>query len=335
MSQPSTHSTQPWRAPYFWLRSAGMAAFLFCISTGAISQIDNRYYEWVKVADSLYKNKQYDSAATYYSNAFAVNNSKGYVVDRYSAACAWMYVANFDSAFYNLNRIVTYTDYFNYVDISTDPNLLLLHADSRWQQLIETIHKNGSQASPKKSDLARELNRILADDQKGRGSIEAIQKKFGSQSRELKDLWVVIKRSDSANLIAVEKILDEYGWVGPDEVGDQGNIALFLVIQHADLATQQKYLPMLRAAVKNNKARGENLALMEDRVAIGEGKMQIYGSQIGIDSKTGAYYVLPIGDPDNVDKRRISVGLNTMAEYLSQWKIKWDVEEYKRTSHHP
>jgi hypothetical protein len=35
-------------------------------------------------------------------------------------------------------------------------------------------------------------------------------------------------------------------------------------------------------------------------------------------------------DPDNVDKKRASVGLEPLAEYASNWGIVWDVEQYKK-----
>ena len=84
-------------------------------------------------------------------------------------------------------------------------------------------------------------------------------------------------------------------------------------------------------AVKNGRANPSDLALLEDRVAIGQGRKQIYGSQIGRDpDNTQLYYILPLEDPDNVDKRRAKVGLQPIAEYISQWQIKWDIEQYKK-----
>lgn len=41
-------------------------------------------------------------------------------------------------------------------------------------------------------------------------------------------------------------------------------------------------------------------------------------------------FVLPLEDPDNVDKRRAEVGLGPLADYVKQWNIVWDVEEYKK-----
>jgi hypothetical protein len=87
---------------------------------------------------------------------------------------------------------------------------------------------------------------------------------------------------------------------------------------------------MMREAVKNGKAAGSSLALLEDRVALGQGKRQIYGSQISRDPETQEYYISPLEDPDNVDKRRAEVGLGPLSEYVIHWQIKWDVEKYKK-----
>ena len=87
---------------------------------------------------------------------------------------------------------------------------------------------------------------------------------------------------------------------------------------------------MMREAVIKGNALASALALLEDRVALGQGKKQIYGSQIGQDYETGAYYVLLLEDPDNVDKRREEVGLGTLQNYVSRWGMTWDVEDYKK-----
>ena len=139
----------------------------------------------------------------------------------------------------------------------------------------------------------------------------------------------IINEKDSINLIKVCKIIDERGWLGPDVVGRQGSSAIFLVIQHSDLPIQEKYLPLMRDAVKNKNAQGSSLALLEDRVALRQGKRQIYGSQVGRDNESGKHYVLPLDDPDNVDKRRAEVGLPPLADYVRNWQIKWDPTQYK------
>ena len=112
-------------------------------------------------------------------------------------------------------------------------------------------------------------------------------------------------------------------------IGREGNRTLFLVIQHANISTQEKYLPMMREAVKNHKASASHLALLEDRIALRQGKKQIYGSQIAT-AKDGTVYIQPLDDPDNVDKRRAAAGLGPLADYVQRWNLKWDAEGYKK-----
>jgi hypothetical protein len=132
------------------------------------------------------------------------------------------------------------------------------------------------------------------------------------------------------NLIAVSKILDEKGWLGVDEVGETGNSTLFLVIQHADLETQLKYLPMMRKAAKEGKAELSSLALLEDRVALRQGKKQIYGSQIGWDSVSGKYYVLPLENPEKVDERRAQMNLPPLNDYTAYWDFTWNPKKHRK-----
>ena len=103
-----------------------------------------------------------------------------------------------------------------------------------------------------------------------------------------------------------------------------------MVLQHSDLKTQEKYLPLMRKAVTNGKAKPKHLALLEDRVALRQGKKQIYGSQISMNSQTNEAFIMPLEDPDNVDTRRGLVGLPPLADYVSVWGIKWDIEQYKK-----
>lgn len=62
-------------------------------------------------------------------------------------------------------------------------------------------------------------------------------------------------------MVKVKNIIDKYGWLGPEEVSDRGAQTIFLVIQHADSLTQTTYLPKMREAVKNGKARPSKFAV--------------------------------------------------------------------------
>lgn len=306
-------------------------AFLFTKQLSNAQGVPNEYFDLVKIADSLYRIKDYKNSANKYSDAFKANSWKGYSSDRYNAACSWALASVPDSAFFQLNKIATLMNYSNYNHITNDSDLISLHKDIRWKNLIEKIKLNKDKEEVNyNKPLIAILDSIYIEDQKYRSQINDINKKHGWKSKEMKSHWKIINEKDSINLIKVKQILDQYGWLGADVVSDQGNSTLFLVIQHSDLATQEKYLPMMREAVKNGKAAGSSLALLEDRVALRQGKKQIYGSQIGRDPETQEYYISPLEDPDNVDKRRSEVGLGPLSEYVNHWQIKWDVEQYKK-----
>lgn len=219
----------------------------------------------------------------------------------------------------------------NLKHLNSDTDLENLHSKKEWGKTIERLEKKLEliEANYDKP-LQTELLAILEEDQKYRKQMNETQKKFGPESKEMNDLWKIAMQKDSINLLKVKKILDEKGWVGKDKVGAQANSAIFLVIQHSDLETQKKYLPMMKEAVAKGNASSGSLALLIDRIEIREGRKQIYGSQIGINQNNKTYYVLPLIDPDNVDKRRTEVGLGPISDYVKNWSLIWDVEKYKR-----
>ena len=302
--------------------------FVFSCTFG---QNQEKYTELIKEALKLYDEKEYLMSAQKYAEAFIAFGGKGIVNDRYNAACSWALASEADSAFVQLFKIAQNGNYTNLGHIITDTDLNILHNDKRWNDVIEIVKSNKESAEAKLDRfLISILDTIHDDDQKYRQQIEQIQSKYGRESEEMKAHWEIIKQKDSINLIRVKKILDEKGWLGADVIGRQGNQTLFLVIQHADIETQERYLPMMREAVNKGNAGASSLALLEDRVALRKGEKQIYGSQIGYDKESGNYYVLPLLDPDNVDKRRADVGLETIQNYVSRWKIIWNIEEYKK-----
>jgi len=305
--------------------------FLSALTTQFSFGQNAEYSAFIKTADSLYKAKDYKNSALTYSKAFETLGWEGYLYDRYNAACSWALANIPDSAFFQLNKIATESNFKDYRHISIDPDLNSLHSDNRWTEVLNLIKQNKEKAEANlDKPLMAQLDSIFTEDQKYRLQIDEIEKEFGWDSKEMKAHWKIINEKDSINLIKIKNILDTKGWLGEDIVGEQGNTTLFLVIQHSDIETQEIYLPMMREAVKNSKAQASDLALLEDRVALTSGKKQIYGSQIGINPQTQLYYVSPLEDPDNVDKRRAEVGLQPMAEYVSNWQIKWDVEQYKK-----
>ena len=292
--------------------------------------IPKEYWSLLNTADSLFTIKEYKKSAIKYSEAFEVIENKILTGHEYNAACSWALAKVPNSAFFLLFKLSKDVKYKEYEIISKDQNLASLHKDNRWESLLEIIKKNKDSLEINyNKSLIRLLDNIFYEDVQCRGEENDLETKYGWEAVEVVDYKKLTRVIDSLHQMILDSIVNKYGWLGANVVGEIGNKTLFIIIQHSNLFNQEKYLPILRDAVKKGNALGEDLALLEDRVSMGLGRKQIYGSQLKRDLETLTYYVWPIEDPDNVDKRRAEVGLEPMEDYLSIWKMHWDVEQYK------
>lgn len=313
-----------------------MKKIFFCVLiTGtlnfAFGQITTEYRLHSSKADSLVAIKKYKEASIEFQKAFDANDGRATLQDRYNAACMFALTNEEDKAFYHLfylsdnPRIL----YRHYDHLTTDTDLNSLHQSEKWVQLVEKVKANKEEYEKDFDyDLIAKLDTIRDDDQKYRRQIDEIEEKYGKESEEVKSHWRLIEKVDSINLIKVREILDNKGWLGANIIDNKGNTTLFLVIQHSDIGTQEKYLPMMKDAVEKGNASASGLAMLEDRIALRKGQKQIYGSQIGYDKEKGEYYVLPLIEPENVNDRRKEVKLGSLENYVSRWGIKWNAVEY-------
>jgi Family of unknown function (DUF6624)/PQQ-like domain len=170
-------------------------------------------------------------------------------------------------------------------------------------------------------DLRAELERMMEEDQKFRTRLDEVEKKYGPNSKELAALWKEQAEIDNRLLKRLEEIIGQYGWPGRSLVGADASLAAFLIIQHADYEYQKKYFPLIKEAMKKGEIRPQDVALLEDRILMREGKKQIYGSQLTRNDATGKYELWPVEDEENLDNRRASVGLEPIAEYLKRFGV--------------
>lgn len=301
------------------------------VSSLSWAQINQqKYAEYAGIADSLFILKKYNEAADNYTTAFSYYEWKATPNHRYQAGAANAQAGRMDSAFYHLNRMIARDLFVDTIDLINDAYFVPMHVDVRWKASLNTL-KAKQEVREKEYDrpLIATLKEIHYTDQLYRHQSDSIEKQYGRNSNEMKAHSKKIQKTDKANLKVIRKIIDKRGWLGANIIGQEGNMTLFLVIQHSDLKTQQKYLPMMRDAVQKGNAVGSDLALLEDRVNIRIGQPQIYGSQIGR-KDDGIYYVIALKDPDNVDNLRASVGLEPIAQYASYFEITWNLEQYKK-----
>ncbi len=134
-----------WKNKYFNL-------IFYCIAFANISFSQNgfpKYYEFIglnKKADSLYKAKDFKTAALFYSAAAGVLVEKAIPIDysaiHYNAACSWALANEKDSAFNNLELIAEAMIYADYEHLIEDSDLTSLHKNKRWENILEAVKSN-------------------------------------------------------------------------------------------------------------------------------------------------------------------------------------------------
>ncbi len=183
--------------------------------------------------------------------------------------------------------------------------------------LSNTQAQEAGSPSVKEPALRRELLKRVEQDQ-------AIRNELISKGIEQPDkaLLARMQAIDTANTERVRAIVRQYGWPSPGLVGRDGAEAAFLLVQHADLTFQKQMLPLVEKTYRSGELSGQSYALLLDRVLVGEGKPQVYGTQAKrFEEWEGREPALePIEDEANVDQRRAEVGLPPLSEYREMLK---------------
>lgn len=310
-----------------------MTVTSFCIlatTAAAQDEADTDYKSLISEASTLYYEGQYTESAERYAAAFELNETPGYG-DLYDAACATALAGQTDGAFQYLRRSID-GGWEKSAHMNSDSDLATLREKTdRWSELETAVTEamRSRYGESFNEELAAELAEIYQDDQRIRTEWGTLKEKYGnplpdSVNQDYMQRW---HQTDSVCLVRVEKIITEHGWPKRSMVGRTGAASTFLVIQHAPLETQERYFPMLEAAVAEGEARAADLALMTDRILMQKDLPQRYGSQVRSNPETGENEFFSIEDPANVNARRDSVGLRPIEEYAKRFGIEWEVTE--------
>lgn len=117
------------------------------------------------------------------------------------------------------------------------------------------------------------------------------------------------------NAMILENIIDMIGYPVADKVGKEASEAAWLVIQHSIGRPKfmRKCARLLENEVKNKNADPQHFAYLSDRIAVLEGKPQLYGTQFDWDS-SGLLNPDRFDDVSKVNERRKSIGLNNVQD---------------------
>lgn len=170
--------------------------------------------------------------------------------------------------------------------------------------------------------LTRELLRMGERDQEVRGQVVEHLRK--NQTTEIpSQLRRQMSRVDRDNLIRLKRIVGQHGWPAVTVVGQAAAQAAWLVAQHADSDPefQAQVLELMSPLVPEGEVAATNFALLTDRVLVGRGEPQRYGTQyktVEIDGVVHFGPSTPIVDPDGLEQRRSALNLSSHVEYVLQ-----------------
>ncbi len=303
-----------------------LLVFSFCNSFCQISEEQEEEYTFlVTSAKDMLTSTNYDSCMIYFHEAFKIKQTSYLSTLRY-AACAY---SNGNSDLYTqqMSKAIalswdgTKTIFDNYEEF-----VYLKGTD--FETDLSSKYMATATAEGINLELMEEFQMMRVEDQKYRSEMRGVSEKYGWDSPQMDSLWKLQGPIDDKNTKRICELMDEIGYPGKSVVGSGEASTAFLIIQHSNLETQEKYLHLITEAADNDEVRWSSLALLVDRVNMGQGKPQIYGSQIKTDKSTGEYYFAEIADPFKVDSLRANVGLGPLQAYADHWDFEWNPEKH-------
>ena len=161
--------------------------------------------------------------------------------------------------------------------------------------------------------LAAEINEMTRVDQAIRNKWIGASTVKGADLKAIVDQMTAIDHEDT---VRMKWIVSEFGWPTPAMVGAEASSNAWLLVQHADadLPFQKRCLTLIEPLANNKTIEGRFYAYLFDRVQVGSGKLQRYGTQGKVEE--GLAWIQPVDDPARVDTYRKSMGLESLETYL-------------------
>ncbi len=238
-------------------------------------------------------------------------------IDYFNLACAYSLTKQYPSCIEAIKQSLL-IDTLNDV-VYREPDFYYVSHTNEWKILLLDYKKK--QSIQLDDSLFLDLSKIAINDQSFYNEINLYKQKSNLNPAKVKQLWHIKDSLNKHNLTVIEKYLAKnINVLSSKTVGETFADKCFLVIQHADLKTQEKYIPIIKSLCLKKETSGENYALLYDRVSVEKTKgKQYYGSQVN--SITNKVY--PIIDEKNVDKRRLELGMESLKDYLERFDIKY------------
>ena len=173
------------------------------------------------------------------------------------------------------------------------------------------------------------LDTLKKKDQAVRRKLRLAQSIYADSSQEITLIKSNIQSTDSSNFVLLDSLINSCTF---EKIIQINPTVTWLIILHSPKSNGLKYIEGLKIAAQKKVIPYSDVAILEDKILVGSGEDQLYGTQIGNDSKSGLPYLIPIKQPDSLEKRREYAQFNiSMEDYLKYFNLTWDLEYYKKT----
>ena len=276
------------------------------------------YQTIIGEAEKAKESKDYKTAMALYEKAFATGKSTN--LDFMRASSTSVNATDNDKAFFYLNKAIDNGwDSFDF--LPKIESFKVLYSDKRWNEVLEKCKgiKEKELKSVKYPALIPKLDSMYKVDQDARTGSSKLMNEKRTDSPEYKAIRQLGMKVDSLNMIELKKIYTQYGFLGFDKVGKMGSDNFWLLLQHCDrdVTFQEEVLGAMKKELDLKNANPKNYAYLIDRVKVNTKQLQIYGTQAQVNKDRTSYEPKPVIDPENLNKRRLGVGLESIESYMN------------------
>lgn len=259
-----------------------------------------------KNIDSLRKNGNIEKSILEYQNLIKLKGLSKNIANDYAEVLSLH--NDVDSSFHYLEISVVGDSTSNTL---RNPLFCNLTSDKRWELFTnKQLDKyQAKQGKFKDYDYAKNLFALQQKDQLYYYEIHVSEKLTGRKSLVTNALWKLKEKTNKELLNELDRLIKKNGYPKCSE--KMPCAAAFLIIQHADLETQERYIDEIKTMCQNNNIPCSHYAMMQDRINLRKGKPQIFGTQYEYNKK-GDLVLYKLFEPDKLNDRRLDIGLKAL-----------------------
>lgn len=195
-------------------------------------------------------------------------------------------------------------------------------------QGLDTLYEAYCRENDSLYNVSYDITRRFRQDQAIRIVYTSVNQPNYKLSKE-KKIWLrnQMDQMDCKNGAWCNKILDEYGFPDYDNFGNEVSDHFWNILQHVtDTTILAKGIKLMKEQVDKHQATAWEYAYLVDRLALNTCKEQTYGTQhVGL-------YLVPVKNPDQVDKLRASLGLGSVIDEMhADFDPNFSWEKYHQT----